>query len=185
MIVPMIDGFTNFTARPLVFGLILIFLVSVTVAQDALARNTRIPACGGLPKDHALIGWGKYGLFFSVPKHAVKLLGGKPDVDYVKFVIKPNKHEAALVLWFGPMAFHPDPPAETTRSSDTFTQSKLLNPDGEEIGLDSKGTKRDKGSWRWFGVWTEGGEYENASPGDAALFDRILDSACLIPYPKH
>jgi hypothetical protein len=83
------------------------------------------------------------------------------------------------------MAFHPDPPGEMTRSSDSLTQRKVLNPDGDEIGLDSKGTKRDKGGWRWFGVWAEGGEYENAPPEDAALFDRILDSACLIPYPRH
>jgi hypothetical protein len=168
-----------------VYAVLLTFFVYVAAAQDTSGATIRIPACGSAVKGQSSIGWGKYGLFFSVPKQGVKVLGGQPDVDYIKFVIKPKKHNAALILWFGPMAFHPDPPAETTRSSDTFTQNKLLNPDGDEIGLDSKGTIRNKGRWRWFGVLAEGGEYENVLPEDAALFDQILDSACLIPYPRH
>ena len=103
----------------------------------------------------------------------------------MKFIIKPEKHDAALVLWFGGMAFHPDPPGETIRTSASLAQTKLLSLDGHEIGLDSKGKKHDRSSWRWFGVFAEGGEYENASPEDAVLFDRILDSGCLIPYPNH
>lgn len=169
----------------LFFALILPFLVSVSVAQEPPLSSARIPRCAGPSKDQNLIGWGKYGLFFSVPKRGFKILGGKPDVDYVKFVIKPSKHEAALVLWFGPMAFHPDPPGETIRTSASFTQTKLLKPDGTEIGLDSRGDKGDKSIWRWFGIGSEGGEYENASAENTALFDQILDSACLIPYPNH
>jgi hypothetical protein len=113
------------------------------------------------------------------------VLGGKPDVDYVKFVIKPTNHEAALELWFGGMASHPDPPTEILRSSASFTQTKLLNMDGTEIGLDTKGTKPDKSRWHRFGVWAEGAVYENASAEEAALFDQIIISACLIPYPTH
>jgi len=163
---------------------VLMFFACAALAQEAPLASTRIPACVG-SKGQKLIGWGKYGLFFSVPKRGVKILGGKPDVDYVKFIIKPDKHEAALVLWFGGMAFHPDPPGETIRASASLTQTKLLNLEGREIGLDSKGKKHDQSSWRWFGILAEGGEYESASPEDAALFDRILDSACLIPYPNH
>jgi hypothetical protein len=87
----MIDRLTGFTARAAVFGLIITFLVSVTFAQDDSARNPRIPACGAPQKGYSLIGWGKHGLFFSVPKRGVEILGGKPDVDYVKFVIKRDK----------------------------------------------------------------------------------------------
>jgi hypothetical protein len=81
------------------------------------------------------------------------------------------------------MAFHPDPPADTLKASMTFTQTKLVNRDGNEIGLDSRGKRDDQRSWRWLGVWAEGAVYENASPEDAALFDQIIDSACLVPYP--
>jgi len=168
-----------------VLAVLLMFFASVATGQEGSVAGTRIPACGKPVKGQSLIGWGKYGLFFSVPKRGVKISGGKPDVDYVKFVIKATNHEAALALWFGGMAFHPDPPGETRRSSASFTQTKLLNMDGTEIGLDSRGRKRDTSIWRWFGVWAEGAEYENASAEDAALFDKIIDSACLIPNPNH
>jgi len=65
------------------------------------------------------------------------------------------------------------------------TQTTLGNSDGHEIGLDSIGKKLNQSRWRWFGIFTEGGEYENASLEDAVLLNRILDSACLMPYPKH
>lgn len=177
--------FPTLRRRPLFFAFVVLFVVSMAVAQEPTLAGTRVPRCAEPSKDQSLIGWGKYGLFFSVPKRGFKILGGKPDEDYVKFVIKPNKHEAALVLWFGGMAFHPDPPGETIRTSVSFTQTKLLNPNGTEIGLDSRGKKGDKSNWRWLGVWAEGGDYENASAEDARLFDQILDSACLIPYPSH
>lgn len=166
------------------FAVTLMFFCPAVLAQEAPPAGTRIPACVR-SKGQKLIGWGKYGLFFSVPKRGVKILGGKPDVDYVKFIVKPEKHDAALVLWFGGMAFHPDPPGDTIRISATLTQTKLLSLDGHEIGLDSKGKKHDQSSWRWFGVYSEGGKYENASTEDAELFDQILDSACLIPYLNH
>ena len=83
------------------------------------------------------------------------------------------------------MAFHPDPPGDLMSTSSSVKQTTLLDTKGNEIGLDSKGIKSDQSHWRWFGVLSEGGEYKNAPPEDAALFDRILESACLSPYPSH
>jgi hypothetical protein len=106
------------------------------------------------------------------------------DVDYVKFVIKPNKHKSVLVLWFGYAAFSPHPPSGIIRASATFNQTKLLGPDGIEIGLDSRGKKHNGTTWRWFRVVGQGGEYEDAFTEEAALFDQIVNSACIIPYPE-
>jgi hypothetical protein len=83
------------------------------------------------------------------------------------------------------MEFHPNPPGETLSSSASYTQTKLLNIDGTEIGLDSRGKKRDKSSWRWFGVSAVGAVYENASVEDAVIFDQIIDSASMIPNPNY
>ena len=181
MIVSMILWFPWLRAASFVFTMMLMFIASVAVAQDVPPVSSRIAACGKASKGWRLVGWGKHGLFFSVPKHGVKILGGKPDVDYVKFVIERTSHGAVLALWFGGMAFHPDPPGETLLSSASLTQTKLLDMEGTEIGLDSRGRKRDQSSWRWFGVLTEGAVYKDASAEDAALFDQIIDSACLIP----
>jgi hypothetical protein len=129
------------------------------------------------------ISWGRYGLKFQAPKHGVKILGGKPDVDYVKFVIRPVQGNAALVLWFGGMAFSPQPKGEQVTRSVTFRQAKVIESDGTEIGLDSRGQNPDTTAWRRFGVRAEGAEYDNASERYAALFDNIIDTACLAPYP--
>src|SRR5260221_13731177 len=116
MIMSMIPWFRWMRAPSSVFAVMLMFFVSIVVAQEGAHVTARIPACRRPLKGQSLVGWGKYGLFFSVPKHGVKILGGKPDVDYVKFVIKPTNHDAALALWFGGMAFNPDPP-EALRNS--------------------------------------------------------------------
>ena len=135
-----------------VFAPLLLLLVSVTAAQEVSIASARIFLCKGPSKSEKWIGSGKYGLFFSVPQHGFKVLSGT-DVDYVKFVIKPNKHKSVLVLWFGYAAFSPHPPSGIIRASATFNQTKLLGPDGIEIGLDSRGKKHNGTTWGWFGVW--------------------------------
>jgi hypothetical protein len=88
------------------------------------------------------------------------------------------------VLWFGGMAFDPQPRGEQVKSSVTFRQSKLVGSDGTQRGLDSRGQKTDTTRWRHFGVGAEGAEYDNASNHEASLFDNIIETACLVPYPK-
>lgn len=165
-------------------AMLLIFFVSATTAQETSAAARQINTCSRPGEGQRVIGWGKNGLFFSVPKRGVKTLGGKLDVDYVKFVIKPTNHEASLVLSFGGMAFRPEPPYEMLRNSASSTQTKLLDVRGHKIGLDSRGINRDKSRWRWLGVASEGATYEDASAEDAVLFDRIIDSACVVAYPN-
>jgi hypothetical protein len=158
-------------------------LPATTQEQSGVATSA-IPRCGKPPKSHKLIGWGKYGLQFSVPKRGVKVWGGKVDVDYVRFVIKSNDRNVALVLWFGGYALRQEPEHDTLETSASFTQTKLLDADGATIGLDSKGQTHDHTRWRRFAVGSEGAVYENASADDVGIFDQIVESACLIPYPR-
>ena len=158
------------------------FAAPASIAEGAIYLETRIAQCGKLSPGQRWISWGQYGLKFQCPKRGVKILGGKPDVDYVKFVIRPVQGNAALVLWFGGMAFNPQPEAEQVKGSVTFRQAKVVASNGTEIGLDSRGQKTDTTLWRHFGVWAEGAEYDNASSHDAALFDGVIETACLVPY---
>jgi hypothetical protein len=171
------------SATPLLCALAM-FVAPPSISRGQSNPETRIPQCGKLPPSQRWISWGKYGLKFQCPKRGVKILGGKPDVDYVKFVLRPVHGNAALVLWFGGMAFNAQPGGEQTKGSVTFRQAKVVAPDGTEIGLDSRGQKPDTTFWRHFGVRTEGAEYDNASDRDAAMFDNIIETACLVPYPN-
>jgi len=128
---------------------------------------------------------GKIWLEVPSSKAWLEIVGGKPDVDYVKFVVKPVGEEAALALWFDPTAFNSEPESEKMRQSITFNQEKVVVPDGTAIGLDSRGENPDKTHWRHFGVLSEGAEYDNASNTEAAFFDKIIDTACRVPYPEH
>jgi hypothetical protein len=161
----------------------LVFFGSPCKAQEQSAGATRIPACGNLPNDQKWIGDGDYGLKFKVPKRGVKILGGA-DVDYVKFIIKPANRHAALLLWFGPYALNPKPRQELLENSARSTQTEIMNSDGNVIGYDTKGQNHDSTTWRQFSVLLEGAVYENASASDTALFDRIIESACIVPYPS-
>lgn len=113
-------------------------------------------------------------------------MGGKPDVDYVRFVIKPNKSKATLALWFGPMALSREPDKDIVKTSDYFSQTNLLDLDGAPIGLDTLGQKRDRTRWRHFTIPGKGGAvYTEVLISDSALFDTIIESACLVPFPQN
>jgi len=61
----------------------------------------------------------------------------------------------------------------------TFVQAKIVVLDLGEGGLDSRGQYPDKTTWRHFGAGSEGAEYDNASIKEAALFDKVIETACL------
>lgn len=60
-------------------------------------------------------------------------------------------------------------------------QMKLVNSDGMDVGVDSRGRKQDGTVWRHFAVGLEGAEYDKLSGTEAELFDQIIESACLVP----
>jgi hypothetical protein len=62
----------------------------IRIVMRPAERALTVSACGQPESNQKQIGWGKYGLHFTVPKDGMKILGGEPDVDYVRYVIKPT-----------------------------------------------------------------------------------------------
>lgn len=153
----------------------------IRVAVEPQTDSMIVAKCGQVPRGHTRISWGKNGIHFDVPEQGVKILGGTPDVDYVKYVIKPRHSKGYLQLWFGPYAMNSEPDDDEFLSSSTFTERYVVNSNGEIIGQDSRGQATARGSWRRTAIVLEGAVYRDASPRDAALFDQIIDSVCDIP----
>jgi hypothetical protein len=141
-----------------------------------------VPTCPQLAKGERSIGWGKCGLQFHVPKKEIKVLGGKPDVDYVEYIIRPKNGKNVLHLYFGGMAFGGGSYPEDVQGSSQLSKNRIVDSAGSEAGQDDAGAKIT-GKWRYFRFRSEGAYYKNASPMDSGLFDRIIATACSIPYP--
>ncbi len=157
----------------------------IRIAMVAPADSLIVRACGKASPGQQQIGWGKYGLRFEVPTRAVKILGGKPDVDYVRYVIKPKSGEAFLELWFGPYAINTDPDDDMFINSAKFGQRNIVTADGEVVGKDSWGELAGGAMWRQTAVVAEGGSvYRSANPQAADLFNQFVDSICQVPYPS-
>jgi hypothetical protein len=143
-----------------------------------------IPACGVVSRGQKRIGWGKYGLQFNVLKRAVNISGGKTDVDYVHYVIKPKAGEGWLELWFGVNAMGELPDDDQFVSSERYSHRNVFAP-GMTVGLDSWGETRGGGEWRQTAVAAFGGaKYRSASPEQTRLFDEVVNSMCMVPFPN-
>lgn len=149
-------------------------------ANSLLLRPCRAPKSG-----ERELGWGQSGLHFTVIKRTVRILGGKPDADYVMYMVKPKKSKSWLELWFGPYAMDWEPDARQFVNSAEFAQRSLVLPDDSVIGIDSWGRFRNGTSWRQADIVGEGARYTDAFPEDAKLFDQIINSACFTPYSPH
>jgi hypothetical protein len=137
-----------------------------------------VPTCDrSAPGTRRIPGEKGDGLRFDMPKKNLTLLGGKMDVDYRKFVIKTKKGSSYLALWFGPYAFNSDPGDDLYLKSAGFSQRSVT---GETWGSDVSGQLKTGERWRhtYFGLGN-GANYQ-ASPADAAVFDQIVNSACMI-----
>jgi hypothetical protein len=144
-----------------------------------------IRACEKPQPGKRRIGWGKSGLQFDVPEDGTEIVGGKPDVDYVRYGVRRRGAKAYLQLWFGPDAMSRDPDDSEFINSTTFQQRNVVRPDGAEAGLDSSGRSGDGSSWRQTAVAFEGGAiYKAAVPDDSDFFDRIINSLCEVPYER-
>lgn len=106
------------------------------------------PVCAKPGPHLRRIGWGKFGLQFDVPTREVDVLGGKPDVDYVRYVIKPKAGDGYLEFWFGPYAFNSNPDAELLENSVATGKRDIVSSSGEQTGKDSWGKLKDGEVWR-------------------------------------
>jgi hypothetical protein len=140
------------------------------------SNDLNIPACNKPPRGYRKIG---DRVASAVPTHDMKVLGGKPDVDYVKYIIKPRRSASALELWFGPYAISSDPDDEQFLNSADFKQRYVAFSGEGTAGVDSSGHFATGNRWRRMAFLGVGGAiYRDVRPQEAALFDRIIDSAC-------
>lgn len=161
---------------------------TVDVTLEPASSSLLLAACSDPRHGFERVGWGKHGLQFDVPQHDVRLIRGKFDVDYVTHVIKAKSSNDRLELWFGPYALNSTPDDAQFVESLTFTTRNVVMPsglvrgsEGGVIGGDTWGRLKDGKLWRQMTIVGEGARYKNVSPEDAAIFDRIINSACWIP----
>lgn len=165
----------------------------MTTAQVTL-RNAgtsfSIASCGKLRRGFERVGWGNYGLQYDVPRHAVRLHRGGVDVDYLLDIVEAKHGHDQVEFWFGPYAMTLLPEDEEYLDSASFEIRRVIlsrglvrGSEGGMIGAETWGQMPDGQRWRWMAAGSEGARYLNVSPENAALFDRIINSACWIPDP--
>lgn len=142
-----------------------------------------VPICTSPAKGYRRIGWGKYGLHYDVPKSRVKVLGGKPDVDYVEYVIRPKDSKGWLQLWFGLYAMSSKARDDLISGSSELSQRDVLAQDGALAGSDTSGVLKNGEHWRQTAFRGSGSVYQASNPSDIALFDHIVNSMCEVRYP--
>lgn len=145
-----------------------------------------VPACRQKGLGLRRVGGGKYGLQFDVPIREVEVLGGKPDVDYVRYVIKAKGGDGYVEFWFGPYAMSSSPEEELLLSSVKVQKRNVVDASGIEVGRDYSGELETGELWRHAVIMLSGkdGARYKVRPENAALFDRIINSACYVPPPK-
>lgn len=157
---------------------------NLTIRLAPMANDMVAPDCSRTFRKRRRIGWGKYGLSFAVPRKGLNISGGKPDVDYVTYLIQPGNSQAKLELWFGAYAIGLEPSDEQFVNSASFSQRHILSSKGELLGVDSRGQLRDGQIWRHAVVVAQGGaEYQTSNQEDAAELDGIINAMCWIPQP--
>jgi hypothetical protein len=165
---------------------------TLNVILDPAGPSLSLAACGVPQRGFERIGWGKDGLQFDVPQHEVSLVRGKVDVDYVVHIVKAKNGEDRIEFWFGPYAMNSTPDDEQFVGSETFAARNVVMPrglvrgsEGGVVGSDVWGRLPNGKTWRQMAIVGEGARYRDVSPENAVLFDRIINSACWIPDPKH
>jgi hypothetical protein len=115
---------------------------------------------------------------FSILDSSLRVHRGTTDVDYVRHLIESKARKSILEIWFGPYAMDGYPADDTFINSSVFRERHVLSARGEIIGLDSWGTWKNGRRWRQVSIASEGAVYRDATPEDADLFDRVINSAC-------
>jgi hypothetical protein len=77
-----------------------------------------------------------------------------------------------------------DPDDELFINSISFAQRNLVLSDGGAIGVDSWGQSRSGGTWRQTAALGEGARYRGVTPESTRIFDEVVNSVCIVPYPS-
>ena len=146
-----------------------------------------IPFCQKPDGGRKSLQWNKL-LAFTLPEKDVKFRRGKVDVDYVRDTIQRKSTSAFMSFWAGPLSFGPEPPKDLVAKSPSFSKRDLQTVDGSRFGTESFGTTSEGTYWRWTFiafVGINGLEFKVSSRDDAAFFDQIIDSVCILPPVKN
>jgi hypothetical protein len=148
----------------------------VRLVLEPSADNLRAVACEkATQRGEKLDG---FHIHFAVSDSSMRIRRGTFDVDYVLHLIQSKNGTSSLELWFGPYAMSGVPDDDTFIDSSGFRQRHIQTASGETIGLDSWGTSKSGRRWRKMSIVGEGSIYRDATPEDAAAFDRIVNSVC-------
>ena len=127
-----------------------------------------------------------------MPQREARLILGNVDVDYLVHVVTAKHSDERVEFWFGPYAMTSTPDDEQFFESEEFADRTVVMPPGFDhgskggvVGSDFTGRLPNGHRWRHVAVFGEGVRYQDVTPQNADLFDRIIDSACWIPYPEH
>jgi len=154
---------------------------SIQITMEPSTDNFVVPICGKHKPGLKRLGW---GVQFDVPKSRVNVSGGKWDVDYVRYLIKPRSGQGYLELWFGPYAISSDPDDDQFINSARFTERNVVPSEGLGAGIDTRGVLHSGPFWRQTAfVGLGGSRYQAPTSNVAALFDEIVDSMCKVPQP--
>lgn len=133
--------------------------------------------CGGVRDGKRA--FGGLALSFAARTKGLDVLGGKPDVDYVRWVLRPKSAAVSLELWFGLNAMSVTPPEEQLIGAASFSMRNVVLEDGGgAVGVDAVGTSGG-GRWRHFAsIGAGGARYKDATDEEAKLFDAVIDTGC-------
>jgi hypothetical protein len=155
------------------------------VLERATTRPRVLPACTGARADWPDIGWLRVPTPTGVTRHHVT------DDDHVGS--RWELGDGMLVHGAGPLWSYGFPSGARLRGltdvQDLLVRRPMpatsdMSPD-EDLVLDIRGTKPNGRRYRFVGVLMETFEYAEATPEQAAVFDRMLDSMCYVePGPR-
>jgi hypothetical protein len=144
--------------------------------MQASSNDFVLHPCGAVPAGER--GFGGLELRFAARTKGVEVLGGKPDADYVKWVLRPKSTAASVELWFGIYAMSLRPPEEQLIGAESFSMRNVVLENAAAVGIDAVGTAGG-GRWRQFSsIGAGGARYKDATNEEAKLFDAVIDSAC-------
>lgn len=164
---------------------------ALKVTLDAEGSRLSLTRCSEPQRGFQRDG-GRYGLEFNVSRRDAVVKHGKVDTDYVVDTVRAKHGVHRLEFWFGPYAAEGEPEDEQFIESAAFTSRNVVmtpglvpGSDGGVFGIDTSGRLPNGEMWRQAVFGSEMARYVDATPEEAAIFDRIIDSACWIPYPEN
>jgi hypothetical protein len=135
----------------------------------------------------------RYGVQFDVPAEDFVFHEGTSDTPPVVhgFVLRPKSSKSLLDVSYGPGPYFDNPyfdnmPIDSARVFSKHVEKRtILNDKGHPVGEDNWGYLSSAKRWRQVRFWRgdAAAKYGFVDEKEAELFDRVINSACLLPSP--